>query len=233
MRSPPRNPTEIPAAAAELGSDGITDSPYKADATSFHVGSFLSTKMWCTIYTQMPSVTAALQRAATWKVSEDVLVFSDSMGRPLMRYARSTPKPFPPIVDYVTIDSVGKDTTGQFMVPVWLDTAIATDSGVWLDMTLPHRGVEPWLFPLTSMSSATQSEFVTVDSGKSVLELSPVIQPQKLLLVGVLPEPDKLYTQATVQVKVWVPWNLIDGYVSFQDRQGKKFTLLRPGFVLI
>lgn len=214
------------------GTDGCNSisGPYKADATSFHVGAFLSTKMWCTIYTQMPSVTAALQRAATWKVSEDALVFSDSMGRPLMRYARTAPKPLPPIVDYVTIDSVGKDTAGQALVAVQLDTAIATDSGVWLDVTLPHPGVEVRLFALNKIYPTVPCNQNPTDSMVCLIDILPY--PQTVLVAGTV-DPSKAYIQVLTPVKVWVPWKLVNPYVSFKDHHGKGFEVVPPGTFVI
>lgn len=210
------------------GTDGCNSisGSYKADATTFHVGAFVSTKMWCTIYTEMPSVTAALQRAATWKISEDVLVFSDSLGRPLMRYARTAPKPFPPIVDYITIDSVGKDTAGQTLVAVQLDTAIATDSGVWLDVTLPHPGVDVRLNTLKKILESIPCSPDPADLRRCAVDTLPY--PQKVLVAGTV-DPAKAYIQVLTPAKVWVPWKLVNPYVSFKDHHSKEFTVLPPG----
>lgn len=214
------------------GTDGCNSisGPYKADATTFHVGAFLSTKMWCTIYTEMPSVTAALQRAATWKISEDVLVLSDSLGRPLMRYARTAPKPFPPLVDYVTIDSVGKDSAGQTLVAVQLDTAIATDSGVWLDVTLPHPGVEVRLFALNKIYPSVPCNQNPTDSMVCLIDILPY--PQTVLVAGTV-DPAKAYIQVLTPAKVFVPWILVDGYASFKDHHGNAFTVTPPGVLVM
>lgn len=214
------------------GDDGCNHmrGSYKADANSLQVGAFVSTKMWCDIYTQMPSVTAALQRAATWKISDDVLILSDSLGRPLMRYARTAPKPFPPLVDYVTIDTIGTDTTGQALVPVWLDTAIATDSGVWLKMNLPHPGVEVRLFALKKIYPFVPCNQNPTDSMMCQIDILPY--PQAVLVAGTV-DPAKAYIQVITPVKVFVPWILVDGYASFKDHQGKMFTVTPPGVMVM
>jgi heat shock protein HslJ len=219
------------------GSDGCNSiwGSYTASPTTIRFGSsFASTKMYCDIYATMPSVTDALVKARFWMASAaDDLVFTDSLGKEVLHYARTPPPVDVPVPPAKTIDTVRADTTGRALVAIRLDTAVATDSGVWLDVTLPYPGLDIQLFAL-----ARAGGWVTVDTlvdadGRIMVKDTPDMTLPRVLVAGSIPKVGVPTIQVLTPAKAFVPWTVIGPLVMLVDHSGRSLMSKHPDYWLL
>jgi heat shock protein HslJ len=219
------------------GSDGCNsiNGAYFASSTTLRISALTSTAMNC-IDSRYPNLSSqvglALQSLRTWKVVAGELDLSDSTGTIRLRYKRTPSSSIDPgwfraqpctlSVDSsatgLVIEQVGTDTSGLSLLPLQITSAVSTDSGAWLDVVLPHPGVQVRIFALDSMRMASPT---------STKEL-----PQDLYVAGVEPSCTTSSIQVLTPSRIFVPWHLVQMYVRFFGAAGGEFTLLPPGTLL-
>lgn len=232
-------PLRLDDSGKVTGTDGCNGigGHYTATATSIRFGNdFFSTEMYCPIYQTMPGVTNALLKARFWKASNGELVLFDSLETVILRYGRTPPPVVPPVSPTKTIDSIGADTTGLALVAIRLDTAVASDSGVLLSVTLPYPGLDIRLFTLASHRTIGVSlpiEGGTPRTPQILVDTLPHDIPPRILVAGWIPKVGVPAIQVLTPAKVFVPWNVVGAYAAFEDHSGRTFSLLRPGYGLL
>lgn len=229
------------------GSDGCNSiiGAYASSPTTLRIQAIGSTRMYCkdSLYPSLDiRVESALGSIRTWKIASGVLSLSDSTGKVRLRYGQTPPipvAPLPPlpvvtdsIVAWISVDS-NTDTTGLLLAPVRIDSALVSDSGVLLVLTLPHPGSDLHLFALDSGYRPAPSLFVdTVVTDTGILLIkssvpSPNI-PHTYLVAGV-DATNVFYAQHMVSAIVRVPWSAIGPQAKFIGRSGGEFIVQRPG----
>lgn len=229
-------PLRLDDSGKATGTDGCNSiqGRFTATATTIRFGSsFLSTKMYCDIYQTMPSVTGALVKARFWNTSDSELVLFDSLETVILRYGRTPPPVVPPSTSPVVIDTIRADTTGLALVAIRLDTAVATDSGVLLSLTLPYPGLEIRLFALQVVGGIMAVDTLVDANGDTLHLTTPSMAPPRVLVAGWVPKVGVPTIQVLTPAKVFVPWDLVGSYIAFVDHSGRTFSHLRPGYGLL
>lgn len=174
-------------------------------------------------------VFANLLLTRSWKTSGDDLVLQDSIGRLLMRYTRTAPRPLAK-APFAWVAAA--DTNNPLQLSrARLERATVDQSGVQLRVVQSSHGLEVRLLAMDSLSKSCAIAPVQPSIGEPAPSFSEC-NPTRILVVGWDADPTDLHATALTTVSVFVPWSILPAYVSFVDQLGNTLTRLRPGWAL-